>query len=323
MPGARDRVRDNGSENEAMTDPFADPILGAKMRVAVSRVQARNLEWIAEPTEVGYDDHIVQILIDNLNAQAGVCLEAVNRQEHVSAYLHRLRTIGTSLIAFAEKNSVLKDPYSDYCLRELAESSGNFIEGKHRMTLELQEAEILEVIERLRVQCRSEAGRWHIWRNQLLFRIETRFEARYQSWEAEASDRVRSMEGAVGNKGRRIPLASQWEDIEMLFLSDARVENLIGDHRETLNYTELRFADRRNGTPNKGWLLLRELARASGELSSPPSGWRGWASVEKQMQRTKRILVEHFGISGNPLPFRKGVGYRSRFKIGCAPSFDT
>jgi hypothetical protein len=68
---------------------------------------------------------------------------------------------------------------------------------------------------------------------------------------------------------------------------------------------------------------LRFLAQSQGVISSAArTTVKEWPAIEKQIGRTRKLLQSHFGISEDPLPFEKGVGYRLRFKIGCAPSFD-
>lgn len=42
----------------------------------------------------------------------------------------------------------------------------------------------------------------------------------------------------------------------------------------------------------------------------------------KRIERMRKTLVEHFGISSDPVPLDPVQGYRCRFKIGCAPSFE-
>src|ERR1022692_2327545 len=63
------------------------------------------------------------------------------------------------------------------------------------------------------------------------------------------------------------PAGTRWEDIEISFLSDERVQIQIGSQRETRNYDEMGFADGRNGLPSKPWILLRTLASMQGLIS--------------------------------------------------------
>jgi len=121
---------------------------------------------------------------------------------------------------------------------------------------------------------------------------------------------------------RTTPRAQRWEDIHILFLSDERIEISIQDCRETWNYGEMGCADRRNGTPNQCWALLKILAQNQGFLPLN-RGSSEWAAIEKQVERTRKFLREHFGLTEDPLPLKKGSGYRLRCHIGLAPSYRT
>jgi hypothetical protein len=114
-----------------------------------------------------------------------------------------------------------------------------------------------------------------------------------------------------------------WDGVEISFLSDKRVQICHGPRRETLNYAEFGFADRRNGKPSQAWWTLRTLAEERGTLRDAAKTGRDWSKVEKYLQTIRQILRRHFGISGDPVPFVRGTGYRTRFKIGCGPSFHT
>jgi hypothetical protein len=114
-----------------------------------------------------------------------------------------------------------------------------------------------------------------------------------------------------------------WETIEILFLSDERVQIRTGTNRETLNYAEFGFDDGRNGTPNQAWQVFRALAEQNGVIADGRALNLVWPKVEKRMQEIRKVLREHFGISADPIPFVENGGYRAQFKIGCSPSFHT
>jgi len=114
-----------------------------------------------------------------------------------------------------------------------------------------------------------------------------------------------------------------WENIEISFLSDERVQIRNGTKFETRNYAEFGFEDRRSGKPNQAWENLRALAEKRGLIREPPRAHQNWPRVEKRIQETRKILRNHFGISSDPIPFVEGAGYQARFKIGCGSSYDT
>lgn len=121
----------------------------------------------------------------------------------------------------------------------------------------------------------------------------------------------------------KIPIMQvlSWQDIEIRFLSDHRVEIRTGPKIETRNYGEFGFEDRRSGKPIEAWITLCELAQKEGVIKNAAHSQGDWPRVEKHMQQIRKILQTHFQITSEPLPFIRGVGYRAAFKISCAPSF--
>ena len=122
--------------------------------------------------------------------------------------------------------------------------------------------------------------------------------------------------------------ARDWGDIEISFLSDERVEITVGIHTETHNYAEMGFASKLNGKPVLAWETLRAMAQAGGCTMVAANG-RKWAEVEKRMQEIRKVLRQRFGLSADPLPFTRKTrrdsdgGYRTKFKLGCGPSFQS
>lgn len=115
---------------------------------------------------------------------------------------------------------------------------------------------------------------------------------------------------------------SAWEEIDIVFLSDERIHISAPNIDETRNYAELGFCDKRSEKPNVGWGILRALARTGGtipQLKGDPK----WPATEKQIERLRSTLREHFGLADDPLLLEKGTGYRSRFKIRCGLSFES
>jgi len=115
--------------------------------------------------------------------------------------------------------------------------------------------------------------------------------------------------------------AQKWEDVQIMFLSDERVQISTLGATETRNYAEMGFGDQRNGKPSTAWRILRTLAESQGCLPLN-RGAQGWAAHEKHIERTRKLLRNHFGIAADPLPLEKGTGYQARFKIACGSSFD-
>jgi hypothetical protein len=360
--------------------PFSDPEINSQIKTDILRLQAAALEWDDDPKGRGFDDHIVWTLVESLDAHAKAYLCKVESQDLVAAYVDYLRNLGAALIRNAEQRSFLSDPYSEDRLRHMAENSFEFAVQKHSLTPAQQEAAIRDGIERLRTANRPDAIEWHQWHSQMCSRIETRFEARYRYWEANAIERAKAgKQGRLAGWFRRLqrelypdaatdsqedipecwrnmlpvsgfaqtgsqnvsPIQEQpatlplgkaneglkpqeWEDLEISFLSEERVQIMIGDQTETRNYGELGFMDKRGGKPNQAWGLLRTLAIARGHI--PNSARRAdpddILAMGKRFERMRKTLMEHFGISSDPVPLDPAQGYRCRFKIGCGPSFD-
>lgn len=120
------------------------------------------------------------------------------------------------------------------------------------------------------------------------------------------------------------PPGSTWRDLSLRFLSDHRVEIHIGDQVETRNYSELGFEDKRSGKSATAWLLLRILAQQDGTIAKPEQGGAAkWTGVEKGIQQIRKTFHQVFHIVGDPFePFKEVGGYKTKFRIGCAQSFE-
>jgi len=299
--------------------PFESPAIRARVLADVSRIQSEVLTWSDDPTG-DLDTKTIEILVETLDAHARIYLEAVTDSSLVSEYVDTLRRTGTALMQNAENRGILQDPYREERLRKIAESSIDYIERKRSLTPQQQEKALGNAVEGLRIELMEKALKWHEWRDQLLVRIETRFEARYRHWLADALDQV----GKLTPKPPQgsLAIAANWEDVEISFLSDERVQILSGGQHQTFNYGELGFADRRNGKPNQAWVLLRHLAESDGTVRDATWARGDWSKVEKRIQEIRKHLRAHFRIDSDPLPFVEGTGYRARMKIRCAPSFE-
>jgi hypothetical protein len=119
----------------------------------------------------------------------------------------------------------------------------------------------------------------------------------------------------------------KWKEIEISFLSDERVQIRNGKKLQTLNYAEFGFDDARTGNPNTAWQMLRRMAELGGTLENGRQARVEWPKLEKRIQEIRYTLRKHFGITSNPIPFIEksppvtNSGYRTRFKLSCAPSY--
>lgn len=137
---------------------------------------------------------------------------------------------------------------------------------------------------------------------------------------ADEASKLTNTGDGTSRKEANKPLS--WQEIEIAFLSEERVEIRSGSNcRTTYNYGELGFEDRRNGKPGLAWVTLRELARRGGDMPRPLPG-KGRATLQKRIEEIREKLRSHFNIEGDPIPFN-GSTYKASFKVGCRQSFDT
>jgi hypothetical protein len=113
-----------------------------------------------------------------------------------------------------------------------------------------------------------------------------------------------------------------WEGIEIVFISDDRVQVNDGTQVQTFNYHEMGFEDRRSGKPIEGWGMLRAIAKAGGFIPNSARDAQDFIGMGKRIERLRQGLKKHFQITAEPL-LKDATGYRCLFKIGIAPSFDT
>lgn len=157
----------------------------------------------------------------------------------------------------------------------------------------------------------------------MLTELRLRFKQRVAHWTAEALKQVRDSEKRK-RASEAPPSLKSWEDLEISFLSDDRVQVIRnGAPSETLNYAEMGFKDSRNGKPSQAWVTLRVLAEEKGTIRNPAKTRGNWSKVEKRVQEIRKALRKGFRISDNPVLFVRRTGYQARFKINCSPSFNT
>jgi hypothetical protein len=291
--------------------------------------------------ETSFNDQFIQMLVDTLDAHAKGYLSGVERRAQIPEYISNVQRLGEDLYNEAKlKTKVAEDASSrDQLLSPelhrqiidrsvanlLSRSNPGFLHSSFQ-TAKVKERsvhKIAAVTKRAEAQLAKDVEGWLQTRDEILFRLEIRLAGRYQYWQAAALERVCEKEKLVCPAGRDPLGVSDWEDVEIDFLSDERVQIRMGDKSETRNYAEMGLMDKRDGTPNQSWVILRKLAEANGTLADSVGARKNWPAVEKHMQRIRKALRENVLLAGDPLPFIEGTGYRARFKIGCARSFET
>jgi hypothetical protein len=114
-----------------------------------------------------------------------------------------------------------------------------------------------------------------------------------------------------------------WEDIEITFVSDERVQVRMSEQNLTFNYAEMGFADSRSGKPNQAWRLLHTLAQVKGVIPNSARDGKDFIAFGKRVERLRHRLRAHFKIASDPVPFDPEKGYCCRFKVECGPAFNT
>lgn len=178
---------------------------------------------------------------------------------------------------------------------------------------------------------RAEAGEWEAKLLEIPSRELPAVSASVTARLAEPQARSQRAESPPERKvvARPTLQANKWEDIEIAFISDERVQISVGTQIETRNYAEMGFASKTSGNPVLAWATLRAMAEAGG-VTKFASDSRKWAEIEKRIQEIRRVLRQMFGLTDDPLPYIKKTrpdsgdfGYRARFKIFCRRSYES
>jgi hypothetical protein len=306
----------------------------SRVAIAVSRINASWLEWCVEFGDgMDFDSKIVEVLVGTLDAHAEAYLEEVRGDDDLRPYLSHLRLVGRALITNAEQNSHLQDPYSEKRLRQIAESSGDYLARKHWMTAEQQEVVLAAEIEKVRDGVMEKSLEWNSWHVQITSRIETRFEARYAHWAAEAMERIHRLEATMaaetserrtsGATETKFPRASRWEDVHVRFISDHRFQVFVNQQAGPIyGFEEFGLTDGRTGTPRKAWDTLRKLADNGGTLDPTKMLGPPRARIEKRVEEIRKPFRRLFQLEEDPLSFSSEFGYRARFQISCQDSYN-
>jgi hypothetical protein len=138
---------------------------------------------------------------------------------------------------------------------------------------------------------------------------------------AEPLNRAGSMEAAKSKspepstpKTRLAPKpaikATHWDAIDVLFLSDFRIQVRCGSHSETYNWAEFGFADRRSkklDKPDSQWDILLALAVRNGVLRNASEAGCEWRKAEKYIQTIRKRLRKRFHINADRFHLSKKV----------------
>jgi hypothetical protein len=95
------------------------------------------------------------------------------------------------------------------------------------------------------------------------------------------------------------PPGSRWTDVKLKFLDGHTVTATVRDVQRMLRYDQMGFMDKRDGSPNILWDLLRVFADDGGTISWESDG--ASHKREKQVERLNDQLYDFFLIPGAPI----------------------
>jgi hypothetical protein len=200
------------------------------------------------------------------------------------------------------------DPQDEWSVR-MGESWQQFEHPRH---LELDQRVLREFVDLS-----------NVW-SPLVDRLHVAISKRVLPWLAEHAEFAEGRtEGDNPSAAPTITKPQEWEDIEFSFIGDHDAEiRVAGARARKVNYKEIvGFEDRRTGLPSQQWAILRAFGRLSdGVLRYDARAGKEWMATQKKIERTSKALRNHFGLTGDPLPYFPGTGYRARIKF--KPSSD-
>jgi hypothetical protein len=181
-------------------DSFSNQTMKAQIGADVARIRSAWLQHNAEAElpRSSFNDHFVEMLVDTLDAYAKGYLAGVDREEQISGYVTKLRRLGEGLYNDAQqKTQLTKDPTSPNQLlssesrrRIIDDSVANLLSGSIQGSLDSSfqtgksrqhSAHKVAVATKMaEAQLAKDIEQWTETRDEILFRIETRFEGRYQ-----------------------------------------------------------------------------------------------------------------------------------------------
>ncbi len=115
-----------------------------------------------------------------------------------------------------------------------------------------------------------------------------------------------------------------WKHVTMRFTGKESVQITVGGSvLPEQGYEELGFAYERSKNPNRAWTMLRLLAKNGGTLELTSGQFApGRSQARKTIQELRTILRDLVKTDADPVPFKKGIGYTTAFKIEPDTAFD-
>ncbi len=110
------------------------------------------------------------------------------------------------------------------------------------------------------------------------------------------------------------PPGCNWKDVEVRFQDSHTVTVIARGQRERLLFSQMGFANAKNGLPNMQWELLYSLAQNHGVMTWSSPGAR--RENRKHREFLNKSLLAFFGIDGDPIELTDDKkGYRCAFNL--------
>ena len=111
----------------------------------------------------------------------------------------------------------------------------------------------------------------------------------------------------------KLPNGTRWENFVFKFLNDDTVQILVQGKKETAHYRDMGL-EGKGGKPSVLWILLRVLAKRSGEIaiSDPEANTK----YKKQKQGLTEALQSYFSLDFDPFhPYATAKAYKTKFVV--------
>jgi hypothetical protein len=118
-----------------------------------------------------------------------------------------------------------------------------------------------------------------------------------------------------------MPNGARWEDVEIRFTGDHHVQITVLGQTDVRNYAEMDFEDGRSEKPVRAWTVLQSLGSRDGIVRLEDMS-ADRATIERRILEIRARFRSMFNLEGDPIPFEAGIGYRARFRVIFATSFN-
>jgi DNA-binding response OmpR family regulator len=108
--------------------------------------------------------------------------------------------------------------------------------------------------------------------------------------------------------------ARAWGDVELTAVDGHTVRIQCGDVTVRRTYADLGFANAASREPIDKWRVVRIACEERGVFRGNAFG--SYEAAKNAVYVAQTILKGAFGLGENPFEYRKGIGWRAKFKVG-------